>query len=98
MLATAVREHPFKWEEHLRRLCLAYNTSVNPTTGYSPFFLMFGRQVCMPVAIMYGSPIQQETMVPQYVADLQTSLTAAYMHVREQMGAKLDRQKEVYDK
>ena len=34
----------------------------------------------------------------QYVADLQTSLTAAYMHVQEQMGAKLDRQKEVYDK
>ena len=98
MLATAVREHPFKWEEHLRRLCLAYNTSVNPTTGYSPFFLMFGRQVRMPVEIMYGSPTQQETTVPQYVADLQTSLTAAYMYVREQRGAKLDRQKEVYDK
>ena len=90
MLATAVREHPFKWEEHPCRLCLAYNTSVNPTTGYSPFFLMFDRQVHMPVEIMYGSPTQRETTVPQYVADLQTSLTAAYTHVREQMGVKLD--------
>ena len=98
MLATAIREYPFKWEEYLRRLCLAYNTSVNPTTGYSLFFLMFGRQVHMPVEIMYGSRTQQETMVPQYVADLQTSLTTAYMHVREKMGAKLDRQKEVYNK
>ena len=49
MLATAVSKRPFQWESHLRRLYLAYNTSVHQTTGYSPFFLMFGRQVRMPV-------------------------------------------------
>ena len=42
MLATAAQEKPFDWENHLRRLCIAYNTSVHPTTGYTPFFLMFG--------------------------------------------------------
>ena len=78
MLATAVREHPFKWAEHLCRLCLAYNTSVKSHNRILPFFLMFGRQLRMPVEIMYGSPTQRETTVPQYVADLQTSLTAAY--------------------
>ena len=36
--------------------------------------------------------------MPQYVVDLQTSLMAAYTHVREQMRVKLDWQKEVYDK
>ena len=34
MLATAVQEHPFEWEEHLRRLCMAYNTSIHPTTAW----------------------------------------------------------------
>ena len=34
MLATAVQECPFEWEEHLRRLCMAHNTSVHPTIGY----------------------------------------------------------------
>lgn len=48
MLAKADGEQPFEWEGHLRRLCLANNTSVHPTTGYFPFFLMFGRQVRMP--------------------------------------------------
>ena len=34
MLATAVTDRPFEWEQHLRHLCFAYNTSVHPTTGY----------------------------------------------------------------
>ena len=38
MLATTAEKHPFDWESQLRPLCLAYNTSVHPTTGYSPFF------------------------------------------------------------
>ena len=54
MLATAVTDHPFEWEYHLRCLCLAYNTSIHPTTGHSPFFLMFGRQARMPVDIIRG--------------------------------------------
>lgn len=98
MLAKAVREEPFKWEEHLRRLCLAYNTSVNQTTGYSPFFLMFGCSVHMPVDIMYGSPSQPQVALPQYVADLRSSLTAAYARTRKCMEGKLNRQKEIYDK
>ena len=98
MLATAAREQPFDWENQLRRLCLAYNTSVNPTTGKTPFFLMFGRQVRMPIDIMYGNPTPQPSTVPQYVADLRAQLETAYQHVRERMGRKLERQKELYDR
>ena len=102
MLAKAVHDKPFQWEDNLRRLCLAYNTSVNQTTGFSPFFLMFGRSVRMPVdimyGIMYGSPNQPTTTLPKYVADLRSSLSAAYKQVREYMGNKLARQKEFYDR
>ena len=98
MLSTAAGEHPFDWEYHLRRLCLAYNTSVHPTTGHTPFFLMFGRQVRMPVDVMFGTPTPQPSTVPQYAADLRASLEAAYRCVRERMGRKLERQKELYDR
>ena len=77
LLATAAREQPFVRENQLRRLCLAYNTSVNPTTGETPFFLMFGRQVRMPIDIMYGNPTPQPSTVPQYVADLRALLETA---------------------
>ena len=44
MLATCVDKHPFEWEEYVKEVCMAYNTSTQATTGYSPFFLMFGRK------------------------------------------------------
>ena len=98
MLAKAVRERPFDWEEHLPRLCLAYNSSVHPTTGYTPFYLMFGRQVRMPVDVMYGNPNSHTTTLPQYVAGLRSSLNAAYDQVRNTMMTRLSRQKDLYDR
>ena len=55
MLSIVVDEHPQAWESHLRAVCMAYNTSIQPTTGYSPFFLMFGRKARLPIDIMYGT-------------------------------------------
>lgn len=97
MLATAAMANPFKWEDHLRPLHMAYNTSVNPTTGYNPFFLMFGCQARMPIDVIYGQP--RERVSPQeHAVQLGKRLEAAYHHVRERMGHKLDRQKAYYDK
>jgi transposase InsO family protein len=97
MLATAASDNCFEWEDHLRPLCMAYNTSINPTTGFSPFYLMFGRQAHMPIDVMYGSP-STAVSSPEHVANLRTRLESAYQRVREQMGHKLDRQKTLYDR
>ena len=29
MLATTTRDHPFDWEEQIRKVCMAYNTSIH---------------------------------------------------------------------
>eukprot|EP00731_Ephydatia_muelleri_P037037 Em0384g2a len=42
MLSTAVGNHQADWQQHIRKLCLAYNSSVHSSTGFTPFFLMFG--------------------------------------------------------
>ena len=54
MLASTVEEDPSNWEQHLRKVCMAYNTYVHPSTGYAPFYLMFGCLARLPVDIMYG--------------------------------------------
>ena len=54
MLATATADHSLDWKECLSKVCFAYNTNVQASTGYAPFYLMFGRQAKLPVDLMYG--------------------------------------------
>ena len=53
MLATVVKNRE-NWESHLRATCMAYNTSVQSTTGQSPFFLMFGGRARIPIDLLCG--------------------------------------------
>eukprot|EP00731_Ephydatia_muelleri_P035738 Em0153g13a len=100
MLTTCGRSHPFEWEDHIRKVGFAYNTSVQATTGYSPFFLMFGRQARLPIDLMYGTECGNSVTktVPEYVTKLSEAFVEAYAAVRDTMGAKLQRQKEFYNK
>ena len=87
MLATAGTEYPFNWQEHLRPLCMAYNTSVHPTTG---FFLMFGRQARMPIDVAYGPPPSTTASSPsEFATQLRQRLQKAYERVREKLGQRL---------
>ena len=70
MLASTAEKHLFDWESQLRPLCLAYNTSVHPTTGYTPFYLMYGRQVPMPIDTMFGTPSFHTPFPSEYADDL----------------------------
>ena len=98
MLATAIQERPFEWEEHLRRLCMAYNTGVHPITGYTPFYLMFGRQARMPIDILYGTSTPQVSSPAEYAGRLHQDLGLAYRQVRVQLDHKLGCQKDLYDR
>ena len=52
MLKTATNSQANDWENCLPKVCLAYNTSKHASTGYTPFYLMFGRQPHMPLDII----------------------------------------------
>ncbi len=97
MLATTSKEHPFQWEDHIRKVCMAYNTSVHPTTGYTPFFLMFGRQARLPLDLMYPSATPPSVPQAEYAVQMKASLEGAYTRVRGTMRARLGRQKMIYD-
>ena len=42
-----------KWSEHLPELMLAYNGTRSADTGFSPYFLIFGRKSRMPVDYLF---------------------------------------------
>ena len=41
------------WSEHLPELLLAYNTTRSTITGYSPYYLLFGRRLRIPVDYLF---------------------------------------------
>ena len=98
MLATTTKEHPFGWEDQIRKVCMAYNTSVHATTGYTPFYLMFGREARLPADLMFGTPSPADESPDVYARNLKKSLESAYERVRRTTASAHQQQKQLYDK
>ena len=56
LLSMATRQDEQNWDLHLPLVMLAYRTSVQESTGCTPFELVFGREARLPVDVMYGFP------------------------------------------
>ena len=98
-LSTCVKDHPESWEDYLRPICMAYmyNTSIHPTTGFTPFYLMFGRQAKLPVELMYGTPEPESLTSTEYANQLKSTLTEVYQSVRLKTTRQLEHQAALYN-
>ena len=96
-LSTCVKDHPESWEDYVRAICMAYNTSVHATTGFTPFYLMFGRQAKLPVELMYGTLEPESLTSTEYANRLKSSLTEVYQSVRLRTARQLEHQAELYN-
>ena len=59
---------------------------------------MYGRQARMPIDTMYGTPTPKPQLASECAGKLRESLEAAYERVRKQIGQKLDRPAEIYNR
>ena len=56
MLGTLPREKNSEWKNHVGTLVHAYNCTRNSAMGFSPYYLMFGRQPRLPVDVALCLP------------------------------------------
>ena len=54
MLGTLPPHAKKSWSEQVATLTHAYNCTMSQTMGFSPFFLMFGRILKIPIDVEFG--------------------------------------------
>ena len=95
MLATMINDHGEEWEDHLPKICFAYNTSKQVSTGFIPFYMMFGWNAQIPLDVMYDTPVSEENfLIVQHVCNLHQILHNAFKPAWNNMNSVAIRQKE----
>ena len=84
ILNCVIQDNPFSWDRLVKLCTLAYNSSVQESTGETPAVMMFGRELRLPLDIMIPVPDQQGKCnnPPEYVLELQSRLEKVYENAR----------------
>ena len=99
MLGTLPSHAKKNWQEWITTLTHAYNCAVSPVTGFSPYFLMFGRNPKLPLDIDLGIPTmeQEPTSQQNYAQKLCSKLQWTYQNVQENNKKESEHHKRYYD-
>ena len=85
MLLRAVQKRPFDWEPLLAPVIKLYRSTISEATGLTPYRLVFGRVMRLPVDI--GTPLTQPPRdVRTFAADLAEDLEWSYNVARKVIG------------
>ena len=104
LIAIYAQRQPHSWDREIQKVAFAIRTSVNETTGETPAFLMFGRDIKGPLDIILAEPIQgpppttlEQQQIHEYKRRLLNNLRCAYNAVNEHADVQKQNQKTKYD-
>ena len=100
MIGKLEQDKKAHWSEHLPEMLAAYNGTRSTVTGYSPYFLLFGRKARMPVDYLFptlhDSPHQTKMEVS--VGAMQKRLKEAFAVARHLTSQEAAKQWRYYDR
>ena len=100
MIKTLGYEQKVKWTTHLNTLCSAINSTVHSSTGFSPYWLMMGRNPRLAVDLNLGTnlPEHGSSSSSRYVQDLERRLQWSYKLAQRHMEKEAAKAKKHYDR
>ena len=100
MLKSIPENEKGKWREHLPKLMFAYNSTVHKATGFSPFYLLFGRESRLPVDGYFPQvedKLNLKKSYSQFAQTWQDRMNAAYQIANKAVGKQAEYNKKKYD-
>ena len=93
MLETLNENKKARWKDHLSKLVFGYNSTINKSTGYSSFFLMFGRSSGLPTDSVFTVDIGEtkKKTYDQFVSDWKNQMNET-IQIAQQKANKSDEQ------
>ena len=86
MLRTLPLKEKSQWPQQIQTLTFAYNATAHETTGYAPFFLMFGRVPRLPVDVLFKQVLNDpavadyDSYAKSLLSCLKTAMDIAQKH------------------
>ena len=79
LLITLNETEKSRWKDHLPKLIFEYNSTINKSTGYSPFFFMFGKYSKLPVDSIFDvqNSSNDQKSYDKFVAEWKESMQQA---------------------
>ncbi|KAI3369564.1 hypothetical protein L3Q82_024377 [Scortum barcoo] len=98
MLKTLTETQKSNWKESLDKLVYAYNCTRCEVTGYSPFYLLFGRSPRLPVDMVFGLCTESDSCNQRdYVEKWKQGMEEAYAIANKHAQQAAERSKKHYD-
>ena len=104
LIAIYAQQQHNSWDKEIQKLAFAIRTAVNETTGETPAFMMFGRDLRGPLDLLIGeatvgprSIVVDPGIIQEYKKKLLNNLQCAYNVIREHAEIEKIKQKEKYD-
>ena len=90
-----------RWKDHLQKVVHAYNCTKHASTGFSPFFLLFGRSPRLPVDVAFGLKTSEDgknaLSHQEYAERWRSQMEQAYELASRNMKQTAERRKNCYD-
>lgn len=100
MLRAYIEDDHRDWDKHLSEIAIALRTSVHETTGYTPFFLNFGREYCFHPSDhkLYDDTSVGPLEAVEKRSKFLTQFTKIFKDISLRIKRSFDKNKEYYDR